>query len=632
MTTKDEVSDEIAAYLVSAAMSALGDVAAAILPPEAGGPEPERVASVARRMVSRMPAASQTGLAAALAGLQTYSFARTGRRLGALPPQRREVLLAEVARMGGSPAIDAVKSIVLLASGADAYAAEIAAVGSRHEPSRPDGALSITPASEWPHQSSCDAIVIGSGAGGAFAARELARAGLDTVIVEEGERWTVDRIRESHPLDRFASIYRDGGTTMALGNPPIALPLGRAVGGTTVINSGTCFRPPTAVATAWHEDHGLALADLELLGPRVADVEATIGVAPAPMEVLGRNGELALEGAAALDWKSTPLRRNAPGCRGACQCAIGCPNNAKGGVHLNALPQACEAGARIVTGLHVRKILTEHGRASGVLAERPDGAEATISAPIVVVATGAIPTPPLLRRSGLGRHPRLGRNLSIHPATGITASFDEEVVAWRGVMQSVGIEELHESEGVLLEATSTPPGMGAVSAPGYGTHLMGRLERAANTATIGAMIADEPSGRVFGSRGPLVYYPLAKADERRLRVAVEAMARVMLAAGAQEVELGGGAPQVRSEAELPGALERLDVRRLRLAGFHPTGSAAAGSDPARHPVDPEGRLRGVDGVWVADGSVLPSCPGVNPQVSIMAIAAGVGEAAATRGP
>ena len=142
---------------------------------------------------------------------------------------------------------------------------------------------------------------------------------------------------------------------MALGNPPIALPLGRAVGGTTVINSGTCFRPPVGVATSWHKEHGFALADLELLGPRIADVEATIGVAPAPMEVLGRNGELALEGAAALDWQSAPLRRNAPGCRGACQCAIGCPNNAKGGVHLNALPQACEAGARIVTGLRVNR-------------------------------------------------------------------------------------------------------------------------------------------------------------------------------------------------------------------------------------------------------------------------------------
>jgi choline dehydrogenase-like flavoprotein len=611
-------------------MSALGDVAAAILPPEAGGPDPERVASVARRMVSQMPAASQAGVGAVLLGLEAFSLARTGRRLGRVGPERREELLAEVGRLGGAPLLDTIKSIVLLAHGAEAYAGEIATVGSRHEPSRPDGELNLTPAIEWNSLTSCDAIVIGSGAGGAFAARALARAGLDTVIVEEGERWTVDRIRSSHPLDRFAGIYRDGGTTMALGNPPIALPLGRAVGGTTVINSGTCFRPPTAVAQAWHEQHGLAHANLELLGPRVADVEATIGVAPAPMEVLGRNGELALEGAAALGWRNAPLRRNAPGCRGACQCAIGCPNNAKGGVHLNALPQACEAGARIVSGLHVRRVLTDAGRASGVLARAASGAEVRIAAPLVVVAAGAVPTPPLLRRSGLGRHPGLGRNLSIHPATGITASFEEEVIPWRGIMQSVGIDELHEREGVLLEATSTPPGMGAVSAPGYGTHLLRRLDRTANTATLGAMIADEPSGRVFGSRSPVVSYRLAKADERRLEIAVAAMARVMLAAGAREVELGGGAPPVRSEADLDEAMRRLDVRRLRLAAFHPTGSAAAGSNASRHPVDPEGRLRGIDGVWVADGSILPSCPGVNPQISIMAIAAGVGEAAAGR--
>jgi len=608
-------------------MSALGDAAAALLPPEGGGPEPERVAAVARRMIKRMPRASQVGLGAGLLALEGLSVARCGRTLGAASQEQREALLKQVARLGGAPLLDSVKSIVLLAHGADTFAAEIAAVASRHQPSRPDPQLAITPAAEWPQSSSCDAVVIGSGAGGAFAARALARAGLDTVIVEEGERWTVERIRGSHPLERFAGIYRDGGATIALGNPPIALPLGRAVGGTTVINSGTCFRPPAAVATSWHKEHGFALADLELLGPRIADAEATIGVAPAPMEVLGRNGELALEGAAALDWQSAPLRRNAPGCRGACQCAIGCPNNAKGGVHLNALPQACEAGARIVTGLRVRQVLSEAGRATGVLAHGPDGGEVRISAPLVIVAAGAIPTPPLLRRSGLGRHPRLGRNLSIHPATGITAGFDQQVVPWRGVMQSVGIEELHESEGILIEATGSPPGMGAISAPGYGTHLLGRLDRAADRAMIGAMIADEPSGRVFGSRAPIVSYRLAKADERRLAVAIEAMARVMLAAGASDVELGGGAPAVRSEAELAAAMQQLDVRRLRLAGFHPSGTAAAGSDPSRHPVDPEGRLRGVEGVWVADGSILPSCPGVNPQLSIMAIAAGVGAAA-----
>jgi choline dehydrogenase-like flavoprotein len=609
-------------------MSALGDVAAAILPPEAGGPDPERIAGVARRMVSRMPAVSQVGLAAALAGLEAFALARAGRRFRGLAPKRRETLLREFARLGGAPALDAVKSIVLLANGADAYAAEIAAVGSREEPARPDAALAIVPAAEWPQASSCDAVVVGSGAGGAFAARALARAGLETVIVEEGERWTVGRLRASHPLDRFAGIYRDGGTTMAFGNPPIALPLGRAVGGTTAINSGTCYRPPDTVARSWHERHGLALAEPGPLEARLADVETTIGVAPAPLEVLGRNGELSLAGAAALGWQAAPLRRNAPGCRGACQCAIGCPNNAKGGVHLNALPQACEAGARIVSGLQARRVTVEGGRAVGIEARRADGSTVRISASLVVVAGGAVPTPPLLRRSGLGRHPRLGRNLSIHPATGVTATFEEEVIPWRGVMQSVGIEELHEREGILLEATSNPPGMGAISAPGYGVHLLGRLERAANTALLGAMIADAPSGRVSGARAPLVSYRLAPADERRLALAVGAMTRVMLAAGATGVELGGGAPAVRAPEEIDAALERLDVKRLRLAAFHPSGTAAAGSDPAVHPVDAEGRLRGVDGVWVADASILPSCPGVNPQLSIMALAIGVGEAAA----
>jgi choline dehydrogenase-like flavoprotein len=111
-------------------------------------------------------------------------------------------------------------------------------------------------------------------------------------------------------------------------------------------------------------------------------------------------------------------------------------------------------------------------------------------------------------------------------------------------------------------------------------------------------------------------------------VALEACARVLLAAGAERVELAAGSPPVRDPAALAGAVAAIDLRRLRLAGFHPTGTAAAGSDPARHPVDPVGRLRGADGVWVADASILPSCPGVNPQVSIMAMAAGVGERAA----
>ena len=151
---------------------------------------------------------------------------------------------------------------------------------------------------------------------------------------------------------------------------------------------------------------------------------------------------------------------------------------------------------------------------------------------------------------------------------------------WSGVMQSVGIEELHEREGVLIEATGSPPGMGAISAPGYGTHLLRRLDRAVNRAMLGAMIADEPSGRVFGGRTPIVSYKLAKRDERRLSVAIDAMAKVMLAAGAKEVELGDGIPAVRSEAELEAAMQRLDSA----ACASPASTPPAASPPAQTPL------------------------------------------------
>ena len=611
-------------------MSALSDVAAAMLPPEAGGPPPRRVAAAARRLIAQMPRSSQAGLGAGLVGIEAISLATTGRKLGALPPERRELLLRRLAGgpIPGQAALDALKAILLLSHGADSFSAEIGATANAHEPSNPDGELDLIPAGEWPDTAAVDAVVVGSGAGGAFAARALARAGLDTVVVEEGERWDVGRIRSSDPIERFASLYRGGGATVALGIPPIALPLGRAVGGTTVVNSGTCYRPPARVARSWHERHGMALAAPDGLDRRLDDVEATLRVAPVPLAVMGRNGKLALAGAEALGWESGPLRRNAPGCRGACQCALGCPNNAKAGVHMNALPQACEAGARIVSGLRAGRVLVERGRAAGVEATRADGSGVRISAPIVVVAAGTIHTPPLLRRSGIGGHPRLGRNLSIHPAVGVTAPFAEEVLPWRGVLQSAGVEELREREGILIEATSAPPGMTSMAVAGYGASLVRRLDAAANTATLGAMIADAPSGRVIGSGRPVVVYRLKGDDRRRLVTAVGEMTRVMLAAGAERVELGGGAPAVRDAAEIPAALERLDVRRLHLAAFHPTGTAAAGGDPARHPVSPDGALRGVEGVWVADGSILPSCPGVNPQLSIMALAAGVGANAA----
>ena len=609
---------------------AVGALASALLPVEHGGPAPSAVAAAARPLLAAQPADVRAGVVAAGCALAGAAVARHGKPLHALDPARRAGLLLAVERTGplGAITLDGIKALLLLAHGGAANRAEIDAVAHAHPPARPDGELDLVDGTDAPATLTAEVVVVGSGAGGAFAARELARAGRDVLVVEEGERWTTDRIRATGPVERFAGLYRDGGATVALGLPPVALPIGRAVGGTTVVNSGTCYRPPRDVVEIWHRDHGLTLAEPSALAARLDDVEATIGVARAPDEVLGNNARLALAGAAALGWEASPLRRNAPGCAGSCQCALGCPRAAKSGVHLNALPEACAAGARIVARLRVTRVLVDAGHATGIEARDADGRLVRIQAPLVVVAAGAAETPALLRRSGLGGHPRLGRGLSIHPALGVAGTFDEPVHAWRGVLQSVGIEEHHPTDGILIEATATPPGMGSMILPGAGAALLERMGRGAHVATLGGMVDDAPSGIVLGSRRPRIVYRLARDDGRRLVRAAGLMAQALLAAGAREVELGGGAPTVRDVAALPDALEHIDVRRLHLAAFHPTGTAAAGDDPARHPVDAAGALRGARGVLVADASILPRCPGVNPQLSIMALAMGVAGAAA----
>ena len=227
-----------------------------------------------------------------------------------------------------------------------------------------------------------------------------------------------------------------------------------------------------------------------------------------------------------------------------------------------------------------------------------------------------------------GEHPQLGRNLALHPAVSIAGRFEEKVTAWEGVLQSVGVEEFHETEGILIEATSTPPGMGSFALPGEGRELLAELDRADHLGMVGAMVADSPSGRVHGKRRPIVTYGLSDGDAARLKRAIEVLSELLFAAGAKEILTGlARRPRAASMDELKAGLAGLDTRQLHLAAFHPTGTARAGADPEAYAVDERGRLRGSDGLWLVDASIVPSSPQVNPQVTIMALSLGVTEGA-----
>ncbi len=472
-----------------------------------------------------------------------------------------------------------------------------------------------------------DVVVVGSGAGGAVAAKELAEAGLKVILIEEGEHFD-RRDFTGTPPERLRRFYRGNGLTFTIGVPTISLPIGRGVGGSTLINSGTCFRAPDFVLDAW----GL---DRDEMAPFFDEVETILHVEPVGADIMGTNGDVMDAGRKALGYSGGPIRRNARGCHGSGVCAFGCPLDAKLGMHVTYLPRAAAAGAHIVSGCRVDEIVVEGGRATGVKGSLldPDTGAAQrdgrfeIGAGTVVVAAGAIYTPALLLRQRLANSSgQVGRHLRIHPGCGVLGVFDRDLHAWKGVMQSYYVDE-RLRDGILLEATYPPPGVGysAGGIGGRGTELKDMLARYRQTAAAGLIISDTGSGRVRSvpAGGLLISYDLHPDDLRKTLEGIHLAAEVYLAAGAEEVHtLLPGMPPVRRREDLAGITGgRWTAADLKLSAYHPMGTCRMGSDPRTSVVDQHGRSHDVPGLVIADASVLPGSTFVNPQITIMALVA-----------
>jgi choline dehydrogenase-like flavoprotein len=469
----------------------------------------------------------------------------------------------------------------------------------------------------------CDVLVIGSGAGGAVAAAELAEAGLDVLVLEAGKHYD----RESYPsdhLEAIAELYRDAGLTIAAGKPPIPVPVAKVVGGTTVINSGTCFRAPREVLERWRAEHGVEWA-LDLAAD-YAEAEQTLRVTQLDPERMGRNGQLAMEGAAAIGASGSPISRNAGSCVQCSSCPFGCEIDAKRGMHVSYLPRAVAAGARLRAGVEARRLLVEDGRAVGVAARvapngRP-GRDFTVRARrAVVVAGGAFGTPELLQRSGLGGGGTVGRNLHIHPACWVGARYDEEVRGWDGVMQSYYVDEW-ESNGILLEATFTPLAFGGAWLLGAGVDHQRAMLDFGHVGSIGVHLTDRSSGRVgLGAEGAIrASYKLTPEDADRLAFGIARAAEVHFAAGATAVYPNIPRVGVLRPSDLPSfEATRFKPSELRLEAFHPMGTARIGA-PGEGACATDGSLHGTEALYVADASLFPTSVGVNPMMTVIAFA------------
>ncbi len=474
---------------------------------------------------------------------------------------------------------------------------------------------------------SCDAVVIGSGAGGATMAAELADAGLDVVIVEEGgylrSESFVAVVRRA-----LRELYRDAGDQSALGKPPITFNEGRCVGGSTVINGAMSFRTPERVLEGWASEHSVRGVSPSEMERHFEAVEQRVHVAGQDSESIGRDSQLLREGAQRKGWKVIDNLRNQLRCCGCNNCLWGCPSGAKRSMLVTCVPRALSRGARLYSDCRVEKITMTRKRVSGVVGRfsrsaKSKGPQLIVEAPIVIVACGSIQSPCLLRRSGFkSSSPHLGKNLTMHPNAKVVGIFDEDVFGWHGVHQAYQVREFLE-EGMFIAASNIPPGVLALSLPHHGAAL-GRLMADYNHMVMAAcLVEDSGSGQVHHvpGIGATVQYQVRGQDIERILRGLTLTTEILFAAGAQRVLLPfeGLTDLLDADQAFAALHQPVPASSIELFSVHLMGTVRMGDDPARSVVSSFGEFHGAPGLFVSDASLFPSPVGVNPMETILAL-------------
>jgi choline dehydrogenase-like flavoprotein len=478
-----------------------------------------------------------------------------------------------------------------------------------------------------------DVCVIGSGAGGAVAAAELAAAGRDVVVLEQGEHWTSRDFtqREDEMLPR---LFEEAGMRQTV-DGAVTILQGRCIGGSTVHNLCYAFRTPPAILRLWREEHALPeLTDAALAGS-FERVEANLRVKPIREDELNALNRLLRAGAEQLGWSGFVTRHNREGCVKAGYCLLGCSYDAKQSMLVTYLPRASEAGARVFAGARAERIEAPPGGPRRVLGRAVDaagrpGARIAVEAKVVVLAAGAVASPDLLLRSGLGG-PEVGRRLHLHPSVMVAGFWPEPIHAYRGIPQSYYVDEFIDLErdphtGYVLMPIAGFPVLVAVNVPGFGRDHFARMRDFSRLGGLLVLLHDRSEGSVRSGDSlgkPEIRYALDEGDRRQLAQGMRRCAELLFAAGAQRVVVPylPEALVLERGADLA-EIERRPVRegRIAIASTHPQSTCRMGGDPARSVVNAFGGLHGVRGVFVADMSVFPTSLGAPPQITTAALA------------
>lgn len=481
-----------------------------------------------------------------------------------------------------------------------------------------------------------DVVIIGSGAAGSVVGTLLQEAGQQVVLLEEGGHFPPEVYGQFRPSEHLRHMWRDSALTLtnpAGDSPAINVMMGRCVGGSSLLTGGVCFRTPEYVLEEWRRDHGLQDLSPEQMEPVFREVEENLHVETVPEPMRSGSTRIYAQGAAKHGHPLKPTRRNTKNCDGCGRCNFGCPHGRKMSVDLTYLPRALRAGARIYADALVEKIDIRNGRAVGVVGRVLNGprgrrgGKLKVRARRVILAAGAWHSPIVLKRSGVGRDSgQVGRNLTLHPSFRVMARFQQPINGWIGALQSA-YSDAFEDQGFTLMSLFTPPGVVAATMPGIGEDHARNARDLPYTAIFGGMVHDLGGGTIRRAIGrePFVSYRLAPRDRRAADKMLRTIALDFFAAGATDVILPILGEQPFSADRFRSfPLEHVPGRRFECGSQHPLGTCRMGVRPGSSVVDPNGECWEVKDLFVVDGSVLPTSLGVNPQVSVMAMATRLG--------